>query len=389
MIESKPVDIVIAGGGPVGAALAASLRDTGLDVVLVDPHVPPRARGGEAGQSQPLRPIALSHGSRLILERLGVFERIAATPIATIHVSQCGGFGRTLMKSGELDVPALGYVADFAAVSAELFAAASAMHVRGRFVRQESIDERVRTWVDVDGREHAYDARLLVLADGGRGDENPTRRDYRQSAVVARVHTEVAPKGIAWERFTPSGPIALLPFADAYALVWTVPQERAEQLLALPAPAFCDALHEVFGDRLGRFSDAEMRYAYPLALRFRADTVAAPRTLAIGNAAQTLHPVAGQGLNLGLRDAVELVDLIRASTRDAIGSTSFLSRARAQRRLDRYATIGMTDTLITVFSGDDAPRRFLRGCGLAALDLLPPLRRFLARRMIFGARALP
>jgi 2-octaprenyl-6-methoxyphenol hydroxylase len=158
---------------------------------------------------------------------------------------------------------------------------------------------------------------------------------------------------------------------------------------AMDEAAFLEALAGTFGGRLGRFLAAGPRTSYPLVLRFQRDPVAAPRVVLVGNAAQTLHPVAGQGLNLGLRDAAELGALIRAAPRDELGTPAFGARVTAGRAPDRLATIGMTDSLVRMFSNTNPALAIARGLGLMALDLAPPARRFFARRMVFGARALP
>jgi 2-octaprenyl-6-methoxyphenol hydroxylase len=381
-------DVLVAGGGPVGATLALALRDSGRTVVLVEPQAKP---------SGPLRPVALSHGSRLVLERVGAFDRIAATPIEAIHVSQAGGFGRTLIDREDHDLPALGYVTDVSQVATVLLAAAERERVTGRVAAWRAEGERVNITVDCGDASRGIATRLLVLADGGQlAGDDLAMRDYGQAAIVATVRTELVHRGRAWERFTPEGPLALLPFggtADAphyiYALVWTVRAAEAPPLVALPDDRFLATLGERFGRRLGRFLEAGPRASYPLRLWFRRSSNAGPRTVAVGNAAQTLHPVAGQGLNLGLRDAAELADLVRRTDPARIGDAAFLAAFGAERRVDRYAAIGVTDLLVRVFSNDDAPLRLARGLGLAALDLVPPARRLLARRMMHGTRGLP
>jgi 2-octaprenyl-6-methoxyphenol hydroxylase len=381
-------DVVVAGGGPVGATLALALRGSGRSVVLVEPQAKP---GG------PLRPVALSHGSRLVLERVGAFERIRTTPIEAIHVSQAGGFGRTLIRREDHGLPALGYVTDASQVAATLLDAALPERLAGRVAAWRVDGEHVTVTVDCSGAPHRITARLLVVADGGQfpGDDLALR-DYGQTAIVAVVRTEIVHRGRAWERFTAEGPLALLPFGEAaddahyrYALVWTVRAAEASRLAALPDDRFCATLGERFGRRLGRFVDVGPRASYSLRLWFRPSSSAGPRTVAVGNAAQTLHPVAGQGLNLGLRDAAELASLLGRTDPARIGDAAFVAAFGAARRFDRYATIGATDFLVRVFSNDDAPLRLARGLGLAALDLFPSARRLLARRMMLGARGLP
>jgi 2-octaprenyl-6-methoxyphenol hydroxylase len=375
-------DILIAGGGPVGATLALALRGCGFDLRLVDPG---------PGTGPPLRPVALAHGSRIVLERCGVFARIATTPIERIHVSQAGGFGRTVIGCQEYGLPALGYVAELADIGAVLLDAVGGARLAGRVAEWGDEGDRVRVRLAGARSGTAFRTRLLVLADGGQlaGDDLATR-DYGQTALVARVRTEIVQRHTAWERFTPDGPLALLPFGESgYAAVWAVSSRDARALADASDERFAAALGERFGRRLGAFAVAGARASYPLRLWFRRSSVAGPRAVAIGNAAQTLHPVAGQGLNLGLRDAMALAALVQRTAAEARGDPAFLAAFRAARRADRCAAIGATDALARVFSNDLAPLRAARGLGLAALDLVPPARRLLARGMMHGIGALP
>jgi len=375
-------DLLIAGGGPVGAAVALGLRGIGLDVALVEADAKPRPE---------FRPIALAYGSRQILERLGVFGRFAATPIETIHVSQAGGFGRTVIRREDHGVPALGYVCDAGALAEVLAEAAAPERVAGRVVGWRADGEGLRVTVDTGSGAHEVAARLLVLADGGQiGGDDLAMRDYGQAAIVARVRTEIVRPGTAWERFTDAGPLALLPDEDATsALVWTVRAAEAPRLLEASGERFLASLGARFGQRLGRFVATGPRSSFPLRLVFRRSNVAGPRTVAVGNAAQALHPVAGQGLNLGLRDAIELGALVRRTAPGALGGERFLAEYRARRRVDRFAAIGVTNFLAGVFADRSPPLRAARGLGLVALDLLPPARRLFARRMMLGLRGAP
>ena len=377
-------DVIIAGGGPVGAMLALGLRESGVPVL----HVRSESGAGD-------RPIALSFGSRLLLERVGAWPApsgIGPTPIAEIHVSQRGGFGRTVIRATDCDLPALGYVATYSSILAWLSAVpGDPPTVAGRVLdwRVESDAVEVRfAGAPGESGESIERGKLLVLADGGHAGLPEDGRDYGQHALVAEVETEQPHRNIAWERFTRTGPIALLPYANRHALVWSIGADAARSLLAATEAEFLDRLGDAFGRRLGRFLRAGRRASFPLALR-RRRIAPGSRTVLVGNAAQTLHPVAGQGLNLGLRDACELAELIASAHPREIGDETFLGRYAARRRLDRGAGIGFTDALARMFSNSSAPFRLARGAGLALLDILPPARRFLARRMIFGARALP
>ena len=402
-MHTEPVDILIAGGGPVGAALALALQASGHSVVLTEARSadpigarsadPSGARSaGPAGDhdAKPAdaRAIALSYASRLILERLNAWSGLDATPIETIHVSQRGGFGRTLIRAADCDVPALGYVVSYD----NLLQCLLAVPCTGRrlFGAKLTGFDGTSATIQTQGAELAFAPRLTVFADGARIADGRAAaaytKDYRQTAVVATVRAAQAHRGRAWERFTPQGPLALLPFGSSYSLVWTASPDRAAELCDLDTPTFLSELHTAFGDRLGEFIEAGRRARFPLSLRYAREEIQA-RSLCIGNAAQTLHPVAGQGFNLGLRDAWELARLARDS--DEPGSEAFCALYRRKRWLDRRAGIGCTDGLVDLFSNDNPLLGFGRGAGLLALDLLPFARRFVARRMIYGARALP
>jgi len=376
---AEAVDILIAGGGPVGAALALALEGSGHSVVLA------AASGADSGDA---RPIALSYASRLILERLNAWRSLPVTAIETIHVSQQGGFGRTVIRAADCDLPALGYVASYNDLQQCLLA--TPCSARLLFGARLSGFDGSRAALQTQNGELAFAPRLTVFADGARiadGRAPPAySKNYRQTAIVAWVRTAQDHRGRAWERFTPEGPLALLPHAARYGLVWTASPERAAQLRALDEPAFLAELHAAFGDRLGAFLETGERASFPLALRYRRDETR-PRSLSVGNAAQTLHPVAGQGFNLGLRDAWELARLAR-DARDP-GSDDFCVRYRRARALDRRAGIAFTDSLVSLFSNSDRLLTLGRGAGLLALDLLPFARRFVARRMIYGARGMP
>ena len=386
-MHAEPVDILIAGGGPVGAALALALQDSGKSVVLTearnaDPVVAHAEREADA------RAITLSYGSRLILERLNAWAGLEATPIETIHVSQQGGFGRTLIRAADCGVPALGYVVGYDNLLQNLLAAPCTG--RRLFGAKLTGFDGASATIQTQDAELAFAPRLTVFADGARIADGRAAavhsKDYGQTAVVATVRAAQAHGGRAWERFTPEGPLALLPFGSSYSLVWTASPDRAAELCDLDTPTFLSELHTAFGDRLGEFVEAGRRARFPLTLRYAREEIQ-PHSLCIGNAAQTLHPVAGQGFNLGLRDAWELARLARDS--DEPGSEAFCALYRRKRWLDRRAGIQFTDGMVSLFSNADTLLKLGRGAGLLALDLLPFARRFVARRMIYGARALP
>ena len=380
-------DVVIVGGGPIGAALAIALQGSGLTVLVLEARP-------DAGNSNDARTLAMSYGSRLILERLGIWSQIEPiTPIESIHVSQRGGFGRTLLSADEAGLPALGYVVRYARLQ-QAFGKAigsenTTLMAGAEVVGMDPADEAVRIGYRAQGIMHSAAARLLVIADGGasaalRAGAAVKVREYGQDAVVGLVETS-RPHGYrAFERFTPDGPIALLPFENRYALVWTATPEAATGLMGLPAAGFLEKLQGHFGDRAGRFISTEARARFPLILRYAVDPVL-PRAVMLGNAAQALHPIAGQGFNLGLRDAWELGEtLLLQAARDP-GADECLSSYRTTRRPDRLPGIVLTHSLVKIFSNDFAPLQATRGAALALLDLVPPAKRVFMQRMIFGA----
>jgi 2-octaprenyl-6-methoxyphenol hydroxylase len=375
------VDVAICGAGPVGLALAALLARRGTEgrrIALID------ARALGQAISDP-RSIALAWGSRQLLEEIQAWP-LPATPIHTIHVSRRGQLGRSLLDRSEHKLEALGYVTRYGDVVDALARAADRAGVQViRPARVAALDEtadHVSLALD-DGR--TVTAQVVVGAEGGvfgQQEDKTQTRDYGQSAVIARVSTSSPIAHRAFERFTDEGPLALLPQEGAdgfqYALVWCVKPERAEALQAMEEDRFLQELGEAFGGRLGRFTKVSPRFSYPLGLN--AEARATTRTVAIGNAAQTLHPVAGQGLNLGLRDAAVLARLLaRCPGPEGIG------RFLDERAQDRTLTIALTDAMARAFVGS-GPLQSVLGLGLAALDVVQPARTLLGELMMYGRR---
>ena len=373
-------DLAICGAGPVGMALAALLVQRGsaaAGIALLE------AKSIEQAGRDP-RTIALSHGSRQILEEAGAWP-VDATAIHQIHVSRRGHFGRSLMDRAEHGVEALGYVARYGAVVAALAdvcARLGVASVRPALVTGSTEEaDGVTIQVEQLGTASSLRAQLLVQAEGGlfgQQAERAVSRDYGQSAIIAHVRASNPVAHRAYERFTDEGPLALLPQDDGYALVWCVPPTRAEQLLALDDTAFLARLGVAFGSRLGRFTHTTARLAYPLGLNAQAAGTA--RTVAIGNAAQTLHPVAGQGLNLGLRDAAVLARVLEQDN-----SPAALERYARLRQADRGLTVRVTDTMARIFTGT-APSQAMLGLSLGLLDAVHPARKALAELMMYGRR---
>ncbi|TCV84691.1 FAD-dependent monooxygenase [Sulfurirhabdus autotrophica] len=382
------VDVLIVGGGPVGATLALALKASGLQVMVLE------ARHDFSRKPDP-RTLALSYGSKLILERMGIWSALPQpTSIETIHISHEGGLGRSVLSAEQEGIPALGYVVNYAALDQALHEALLQSNVHYLTGAQVTQTRATQSYAvadfDFQGASHQVTARLLALADGGRNQSGVSGaerhvRDYRQTAVVAQVKTELPHKQVAYERFTPDGPVALLPSGDGFALVWTATPEAAEAILQLDDTAFMHRLHAHFGDRLGGFVQAGHRASFPLSLSYT-KPVTGPRKVALGNAAQMLHPVAGQGFNLGLRDAWELATEILHVSPSNIGSAEMLAHYSSKRRMDTAGGILFTDALVRVFSNDNPLLHHSRGAALIGLDLLPPLKSLVARKMIFGAR---
>jgi 2-octaprenyl-6-methoxyphenol hydroxylase len=399
-------DIAIVGAGPVGATLALGLADGDLDVVVLDA----RARG-ETLRGE--RSLALSHGARLILERCGVWTTLAATkdavtPIIDIDISQARGFGVTQLHASDHDLPALGYVVSYRALQRALDVA---LQERGIAVRHgvtargvggtpafAAVDVEVAAGAARGAGIEVVTARLAAVADGTGAAVAGVRRqvhDYGQVALIGKVWRSEPQTGTAYERFTPDGPVALLPEGDHYGLVWTATPERAAALLDLDDAAFLAALGRHFGARVGGFVAIADRRTFPLALEF-APTAIATRCVVLGNAAQALHPVAGQGFNLGLRDAAELAQCVLRcvlrsasganASREAIGGREMLERYARGRRPDRWAGIALTHGLVSVFGNDLPFVRWPRGLALTLLDSVPAAKRAFTRAMLFGMR---
>jgi len=381
------VDVAIVGGGMVGASLAAGLAGTGVRVALVE-AVP---FGASAQPSFDDRSTALGNASRRIFESLGVWKEMApeAAAIRAIHVSDAGRFGSAHLRAAEQGVDALGYVvpnrrigaalwgrlADAAGLSLRVPAQVEAVEIGAAGVRFTLVSER--------GRE-AVAARLVVAADGAHSQIRAaagiaaTLEDYDQVAVVANVATDAPHRGNAYERFTPAGPVAVLPLADGtLSLIAACRSAEAPAVLSLDDAAWLDGLQARFGWRAGRFIRAGRRASYPLKLS-RATSPVATRTVLIGNAAQALHPVAGQGFNLGLRDAAMLAEVLANASGD-LGAPALLERFALWRAADRGGVVRFTDSLVKLFADSRPGVGLLRNLGLLAFDLAPPAKSALAR----------
>jgi 2-octaprenyl-6-methoxyphenol hydroxylase len=384
------VDIAVVGGGPVGAALATGLEGSGLSVAILEARV----LQNQKLEAPDPRALALSQGAHLILNRLGAWEALKphATAIESIHVSQRGGLGRAVLTAEDVGAPALGYVAEYGdlytALVARMEDCGATLLTGARVTAVKATAGYGMVGYQRNSSEEMLTANLVVLSEGGKSLPASMRedKDYGQSAVVCTVKTQQPHAHRAYERFTPDGPIALLPLGEDYALVWTTPNAQLEARLALSDAEFLAQLQATFGDRQGCFLAASPRASFPLKLLLAAPSPSS-RIVRIGNAAHTLHPVAGQGFNLGVRDAWKLAEAILDTPRERIGEAAFTQRYEKTRHFDIAGGSLMTDILVETFSNDNFLLKHARGAALVLLDLLPPLKTQFARKMMFGAQA--
>jgi 2-octaprenyl-6-methoxyphenol hydroxylase len=379
-------NIVIVGGGPVGSVLALALQQQAVPFVMLEV----RAKGASHKDT---RALALSYGSRLILEKLGVWQAVAAkaTTINTIHISQRGGLGRTKLNAAEHDQEAMGYVLPYGALTKALDAALDLQHVYYEANATDITPNQINAEVTFTQKESAQTiaSPLVIVADGGRnlneidGIKKETK-EYGHDALVSKVTTQLPHNNIAYERFTPTGPMALLPNGETgFSLVWTGEKSSIDALLALDDATFLSQLHDAFGDRVGQFLSIEKRLSFPLKLSTLKPSTASHLAI-IGNAAQTMHPVAGQGFNVGMRDAWTLANLIVDTPENALGSKAMLATYSKQRSRDTRGGILFTDLLVNVFGNDIIGLQEIRGLGLGALQLMSPVKNMLVSKMSFG-----
>jgi len=381
-------NIVIVGGGPVGMVLALLLAKQSVASTLLEAR-----KLGAANQDT--RALALSYGTRRILEKLGIWQHLSshATAINTIHVSQKGSLGRSVLRAQDYEQEALGYVLSYGALCTVLNAELQ------RLPMVRLIDEAQADAISYDtnqanirytrlGESMQLSSALAVLADGGRSLEEAAglkreTKEYGHDALITKVSAELAHDNIAYERFTADGPMALLPNGPRdFSLVWTGKKELIAPLLALTDSEFLTQFHAQFGDRVGRFLTVEKRMTFPLRLSQLQETDT-PHLVVIGNAAQTMHPVAGQGFNVGLRDADVLAQHI-VNANATLGSSEMLSAYRAGRKTDTKNGLLFTDFLVNIFSNDILGFARLRSTGLGLFDMVAPVKRHLVRKMSFG-----
>jgi 2-octaprenyl-6-methoxyphenol hydroxylase len=394
--------IAILGAGPVGQALALMLArvvDDASRIVLIQGGAPTAAAKPSTPPAAPALPpmppsaaaearvLALNHGSLVLLESLDARPRGAA-PIRTIHVSQRGRLGHTVIRHTDFRVAELGAVSPYPAVREALARSVARSGVTVLHADGARIAARDGSGVTVRARDgQEVRCAVAVVSDGAAAGQ--LRREYGQDAVLTTVRAARPRNGWAFERFTREGPLALLPHPageDCYAVVWCCAPERAARLAALDTPAFSRAVTEAFGDRLGVLACIASRHVSSLSMSLRHAQVDG-RSVAIGNAAQTLHPVAGQGLNLGLRDAANLAQSLARWLHDpARDPGPALREFAGARRGDRWITAALTDLMPRVFTTGLAPVEHACGLALLALDVAAPLRAPLARHLLQGWR---
>ena len=392
-------DVAIVGGGMVGATLAVALAPLNLRVALIEAV----AHNAASQPSFDERTTALSNGSRRILETIGVWRAVnaQATPIAKIHVSDRGRFGFARIDASEQGLPAMGYVLPNRALGSALWSLLPSPGIKifcpAEVSGLAANEAAAKIEIAEAGAKIAIDAKLIVAADGAQSVVRSAFgvaaevRDYNQTAVITTVLPQRFHDNVAYERFTPEGPLALLPLdGGRCTLVLTFAKDAAQSALAWSDQEFLAEVQRRFGFRLGRFLKVGRRVPYPLSLT-QSDRTSAPRCVIIGNAAQGLHPVAGMGFNLGLRDAACLAELIAenlASDADP-GSAKLLSEYDAWRRADRGGVIAFTDGLVRLFSNPLSGVARLRNLGLLAFDLLPPAKSELSRLSTGGGGRVP
>lgn len=392
-------DALIIGGGLAGNCLALSLLDSGLDIAVVEAQNREQLHHSWAGD----RALALAGGTVTMLDALGVWQGVAdqAAAIEEIHVSDRGHFGKTRLSASREGVAALGYVIKARAIEshvADLVERAGVPRIcPARLAGLASTERDIGASIRYRDESLSVTAKLLIGADGGNSSVRnllgigKSTTEYGQTALVTTVNCSLPHRNTAFERFTISGPLALLPVAaQQCAVVWTNTHQDAELLMSVSDDEFIERLQDCFGYRLGELILAAPRRAFPLTL-VQAETMVNGRAVIIGNAVHQLHPVAGQGFNLGLRDVVQLAEMLIEQSdkgRD-IGDSLFLQRYAQSRRKDLNKVIGFTDNLVRIFSNDWLALALARNLGLALLDTLPGGKSLLARHAMGLAGRLP
>ncbi len=381
-------DVLIVGGGLAGNCLALALQQSDLKIAIIEANTREQLHNSPAGD----RALALASGTVKMLEAMGVWQQAksAATAIDNIHISDQGHFGKTRLSAAKEGVAALGYVMtarDLECAVADLVEKAGIEQIcPARVMGIASDDSLVHISLKQEQDSLNLSAKLVVGADGGQSSVRKLLEieqlvtEYQQVAIVTTIKTTEAHDNTAYERFTSSGPLALLPFKDEYAVVWTRSKGDAEQLILESDSAFIENLQACFGYKLGQFSLTAARRSFPLSL-VRAKNMYSGRAVIIGNAVHQLHPVAGQGLNLGLRDAVQLAEMLLKAAEQGtdIGAQPLLEQYAQQRQKDHDTVINFTDSVVKLFSNQWLSLAVARNTGLALLDFIPGAKKQLAR----------
>lgn len=400
MTEHDDYDVLIIGGGMVGASLACALGGQSLKIGIIE-AIP--FRSGKQPSFDD-RSIALAYGSRRIFEGMGLWPQLepGVTPIHSIQISDRGHFGKTRLHYHDSGCEALGYVVDNRTLGAALTEKLAqfdniSLLCPARLTGLTLTADKATAVIERNDQSQTLSARLVIGADGGHSavrqlaDIQARQWDYGQSAIITNVSTGTAHHNMAYERFTASGPLALLPLSrQRYSLVWTVPATDSDKVMAYDDEQFLTRLQQHVGHHVGRFIRTGTRHCYPLTL-IRAHAHQQPRLALIGNAAHTLHPIAGQGFNLGLRDVAALAQTIcdaLQKQRD-IGSARMLRQYEQWRQRDQRHVTALTDSLVRVFSNSVPPLVVARNIGLLAVDCLPPLKKALMRQTMGLAGHLP
>ncbi|MBT2100612.1 2-octaprenyl-6-methoxyphenyl hydroxylase [Enterobacter asburiae] len=387
------MSVIIVGGGMTGATLALAishLTKGQLPVHLVE-AIAPQAKNHPGFDS---RAIALAQGTCQQLSRIGIWQAIAdcATAIKTVHVSDRGHAGFVTLDAQDYRIDALGQVVELHDVGLRLFrllqdAPGVTLHCPARVASVSRSEASVSVTLE---NGTVLEGQLLVAADGSRSSLGAQcgvewrQQPYGQVAVIANVATAAEHHGRAFERFTQHGPLAMLPMSDGRcSLVWCHPQDKAEEVKAWSDERFCTELQKAFGWRLGCITHAGQRAVYPLSLTTASQSIS-HRLALVGNAAQTLHPIAGQGFNLGLRDVMSLAETLSQAWGEQkdCGAYPVLSHYQKRRQVDKEATIGVTDGLVHLFANRWAPLVAGRNLGLMAMELFIPARDVLAQRTL-------
>ena len=389
VVTDNYFDLIIIGGGLAGASLACALKDSALKIAVVEAF--------ELNtDSQPCyddRTVALSYGSRCIFDAMGVWPALEphAEAINTIHISDRGHFGVTRLTREQEGVEALGYVLENRNIGQSLYAVMKAsenitLFCPAELTTLQQEEEQVSVEVSINGQAHVLTGELLVAADGNNSQVmqllniGSSRKDYDQSALITNITPGKKHDNVAYERFTETGPLAFLPMTqNRCSVVWTLSPEQADYLSALDEADFLAQLQQRFGFRLGQFKKIGKRQIYPLFLQ-SATQMTQGRVAIIGNAAHSVHPVAGQGFNLALRDVALLAELIVDNKRagDDIGSQSMLQQYVSLREEDINRVYRFTDVLVKTFSNSIPPLAHMRSLGLLMVDVLPDIKHQLA-----------